>query len=543
MKTLIPILPCLALMIMTLPDKAFPQGKLKNDNAFIKGSANSYIKFNGNNDMTLIAKNAGSTELGNVVADFTGNPIHKLIIPDDSYITVKGNLVLWDTLLLEAGSTGMASLITHGSVNGNYARVEQHFPAQDEWHIISSPVASATANVYAGCYLLRWYEPDSSWTFITSTAYPLTPTRGFFAWSSSGIGSPVDVVFDGTLNTGNKAATVTYNNGPGKGDGWNLLGNPYPSALEWNSSWTKSNIDATVYVYNGTQYLTWNYNLGGYGTKTDGAIPSTQGFWVRANAAAPSITIPNTGRIHSAQSFYKASDPTADILNIQVTGNGYSDNALIGFYTDATDLFDPEYDAYKIKGIYAAPQLYSVMHADEMAVNILAEMASDKQQKTVPVSLEVGQAETYTFSFSGAGGFEQGISIFLEDRYSSGFGTSGSKLIDIRNTPQYSFYARPEDDPARFFLHFNLKTEKPNEGTSDDFTGETVIYAFEKNVYVMIKNTSARVTILDLLGKKMLSEYISADLLHTFRLNSPTGYYIVNVINNEGLQSGKVFIR
>lgn len=33
-------------------------------------------------------------------------------------------------------------------------------------------------------------------------------------------------------------------------DGWNLLNNPYCSAIDWDSpSWTKTNVDNAIYVY------------------------------------------------------------------------------------------------------------------------------------------------------------------------------------------------------------------------------------------------------------------------------------------------------
>lgn len=36
-------------------------------------------------------------------------------------------------------------------------------------------------------------------------------------------------------------------------DGWNLLGNPYPSIIDWNSSnWVKQNINDAIYIYKGS---------------------------------------------------------------------------------------------------------------------------------------------------------------------------------------------------------------------------------------------------------------------------------------------------
>jgi len=73
--------------------------------------------------------------------------------------------------------------------------------------------------------------------------------------------------------------------------GWNLVGNPYAATIDWDDSdWTKTNIDQTIYVwdYSSGQFLTWNGLTGDLG---DGLIAPFQGFWVKANAAAPSLIV------------------------------------------------------------------------------------------------------------------------------------------------------------------------------------------------------------------------------------------------------------
>jgi hypothetical protein len=132
--------------------------------------------------------------------------------------------------------------------------------------------------------------------------------------------------------------------------------NRFPSAVEWNTNWTTSNIDASIYVYDGNtgQYLTWNRNLSA-GTMPNGEIPPAQGFWAKANGSSPSITIPHSERLHTSQGFYKSG--SNDAIQILVTGNGLSDKLLVYFNESATAGFDSEYDAYKLRGIADAPQL------------------------------------------------------------------------------------------------------------------------------------------------------------------------------------------
>ncbi len=517
----------------------FSQGKVENNGGYLKGSSTSYFKFGGNGDMTLKSTNTDRTTFGNMEVDLTGDGTYKLTIPDDSYITVDGNLVLKDTLLLEASGNGTASLITKGSVTGNYAQVQQHIPAQDEWHIVSSPVTNELSAVYTGIFLLDWYEPDSLWSYVTSTTDPLNATEGYFIWSESNISSPVDVSFCGLLNTGNQiVSNLTFNDNPGEGHGWNLIGNPYPSAVEWDSTWTSSGVDATIYVYDGTQYLIWNYNLGGYGTKGNGYIPSTQGFWVKANSANPSLTIPNIKRIHSSQAFYKSSEPINNMINIEISGNGYSDEAIVGMVQGASNTFDTEYDAYKIFGIEEAPQIFSFYEDKKMTANLFPNI---EDEKIVKLGIKTGTEGQYTFNFSGLDNFDNTIDVYLEDKAFSG---NNGSFINLRENPAYSFITDAGTISNRFVLHFNNSQLNIYDNPLEDSSFvEIVIYSCEKYIYVNYQdNTPARVFVFDMLGKEIFSKSLAGFQMNRLPVNEKRGYYIVKVVSEKTIKTEKVFI-
>jgi len=68
--------------------------------------------------------------------------------------------------------------------------------------------------------------------------------------------------------------------------GWNLIGNPTASTLDWDATgWTKNYIDNTIYVWDPSalsgngDYLTWN---GTTGTLGNGKIAPFQAFWIHA---------------------------------------------------------------------------------------------------------------------------------------------------------------------------------------------------------------------------------------------------------------------
>ena len=532
MKTRTLIAIYLILFLAGISMNGFSQG-ITNSGGYITDAgttSHSYMDFSGGADMTLSGTTADQTTLGNVNLDFTGTDTYKLTIPHDSYVTVEGNLTLADSLILEANSSSnMASLITNGTVSGAYACVEQHI-VRDQWHMVSSPVSSAVSGIYTGAYLYKWNEPDSTWSFITSITEALTVTRGYHLYSVSSGSSigPTDVKFTGLLNTGNYSPSLTYNAGSNKGDGWNEIGNPYPSALEWNSSWTKSSVDATIYMYDGIQYKTWNYNTGG--SLSNGEIPPTQGFWVKANASSPSLTIPNSERVHSSNTFYKE-DEIQNIIGIHITGNGYSDEMHIGMYSDATDGFDSEYDAYKLMGIEAAPQLYAYDANTLYAVDLLAE---SHEERDVLLGMRIGADAEYTFSFEGIDDFDPSVEVFLEDVLSG-------EIIDLHETVSYTFSAKEGTSEDRFILHFNPGITEINPESA---TNQIGIYSFDNTICVNYQMAApAMIHVFDLLGKEVLVQNLSPNQLNTFVMNHDKGYYIVKIVSDGTNQTQKVFIK
>jgi len=80
--------------------------------------------------------------------------------------------------------------------------------------------------------------------------------------------------------------TVTYT--PAGDEGWNLLGNPFGSALPI-SSLSRTNIEETIYVWNDAtnQFLADN---GTTGDLTEQKIAPFQAFWVKANDSSPVLS-------------------------------------------------------------------------------------------------------------------------------------------------------------------------------------------------------------------------------------------------------------
>src|SRR5690606_36312320 len=76
------------------------------------------------------------------------------------------------------------------------------------------------------------------------------------------IGPPVTIDWTGPINQGTVSLPVNHN---GTSESWNLVGNPYPSSIDWdNSGWTKVSIANSVSVRNNNtgMFQTWNGTTG-----------------------------------------------------------------------------------------------------------------------------------------------------------------------------------------------------------------------------------------------------------------------------------------
>ncbi len=462
----------------------------------------------------------------NSSGSLTINPGYGLLMAGDiaNYAGTSG-------LILEADATGMASLV-HES-QGIEAIVEQHF-SPNAWHLVSAPVTSALSGLYTGIYLYSWSEADSAFTNIVSTTYPIVSTHGYYAWSST---SAADVQFEGTLNSGDLPVSwLTYTpQGYTGQDGWNLAGNPYPSGLKWDNTWSQTNLDPTVYVndFAGSgNWIFYNYNSTTGNTLPGGEIPPTQGFYVVANAASPSMIIPNSARVHTDNDFYKDGEINKDVFTIKITGdaNSYYDKITIGINSDATDNFDSQFDVYKLMGLEEAPQLYTYREENKLAVDQFSEFSGNK---LIPLGIKTGAPAEYTFHIENLEYFNQDIEVYLEDKVN---GT----LINVRENPEYTFSTEDGTDESRFVLHLKAGSVGTDENIVQN---EINIYSYDKIVYFHTPTDfRGYVTVINMMGQEVVRKNVTGT--HTsVKVNDGTGYYVVKIQSDINLVTKKVFIK
>lgn len=464
---------------------------------------------------------SGNTTIDGVLTITAGT----LTIGAGQTLTVSG------TLTNSAGNGGLViadggSLITNGTVTGG-ATVSRTISGP-AWHQMSAPVTGQT--IFSGYTdMYAWDEVNYQWLNHNGGSFPdvtYLPGKGYLvSWAA---GATKD--FAGTLNSGNfttgsgSVPALTYTTG--KGNGFNLMGNPYPSALNGSiHTWTTTNVDNSIWVYNNGSYLTWN---GTTGTLTGGIIPAMQGFWVKANATGASLTIPNTGRTHSAQSYYKSAEALQDMILLSVEGNGYKDGIVVNFNDEATEGYDGNFDVLKMYGDAAAPQFFCQTGEKELSIDVLPYTRT----RTIPLGLKVGYDNTYTLQVK-ENTFYPSVSIVLED-------LKTGQSIDLQTHPEYTFNALSSDNASRFKLHFGGAL-----GVEDPKTAEALsIYTNDNRLCIAANTTLAGdVYVYNMVGQLLLQQKLENSALTRIAVKGPSGYYLVKVVTGQKTFTGKVFIR
>jgi hypothetical protein len=430
--------------------------------------------------------------------------------------------VVSGSLTIESLPGSGGSLITYGTVTGS-TTVQRYLLADRYWYV-SEPVASATANVFLHMWLFTY--TGGAWTpFIVAPTTPLNLMQGYAVWTSS-INSwdenpPLGTVttsYSGVLNTGNQSTALIT--------GWNFVGNPYPSAVDWTvTGWTKTNLVTNAYSeWNGTVYGTYTVGSGG----TNGAtkdIPAAQGFFVQASAAG-TLGVANAVRLHSTQAFYKVDENMANRLSMTVSNGEVNDETVIYFNENGTTGLDYDYDAHKMMA-EAAPQAYTMLADEQMAINTYN---NTTQTPSVILGVNAPAAGEYTITASNLESFDASTPIYLEDLL------TGQK-INLREMSSYAFTAG-EGTSERFVVHF---TEY--QGIGDNPLSEVnSIYAVNLTVYVDFSAVKGEIVIYNILGQE-ISRSAAKNGLNMISVPQGNAVYIVKVISDNTTVTKKVFVK
>ncbi len=284
------------------------------------------------------------------------------------------------------------------------------------------------------------------WSYITDLGENILQSSGVSMWVDTAAKSDVTINFSGTIAADNFTKTLNFS---GNGHGFNLIGNPFSSSIDFESgSWVFSNVEETVWIWDAESQAYKYRTSQGLGTMPNGIIPLAQGFFMRSQADANYVTIPADSRVHNTQTFYKKSksiDSLFFYLMFDVHALQKSDQAFVGFKYDADTAFDNGWDASKFLSGSGNPLLFFNTNNRKLGVDILPvpELLTENIVLMSFLPVENGEDTLYMTILVD----NQSINVFLYD-------LKTGVVQNMKLLPEYDFYSESDDDPNRFELHF-----------------------------------------------------------------------------------------
>ncbi|KAA9327625.1 DUF4394 domain-containing protein [Hymenobacter busanensis] len=439
-------------------------GTFTNNGGTTLGSGSGTVAFNGPAAQTI----SGTTTFFQNLTAGPAGVTAAAPVQVQRVLLLNGNLASNGNLTLLSNATGTAHVINAaGAVTGNATvqRSINNATAPVGYRHYSSPVLNTTVADLATPGYTPVVNPD-----YNSQGNTVTPFPTVFGYDQSRVttsGSPRPVDFDkgffspasladplvpGRGYTVNIPAseTVDFVGVPNNGSvvqgalargsqtesGWHLLGNPYPSPLNWDFV-GRSNIDAAVYVYQPTGQYAGTYRS--YVANSDttgqrGLLAVAQGFFVRVstpNSNNGQVSFTNAARpgFYANPSFSRGAGTSPLVrLNLR-SASGLLDETMVYFDPQATAGFDSEYDAYKLQGGSSLLLATEALGNLQLSVNGLPALGTTDAEVNLVVQAPVG---ANTLEVANLLRLPAGTHAYLRDAQTSA-------LIDLAAQPSYSF--------------------------------------------------------------------------------------------------------
>lgn len=473
-------------------------------------------------------------------------------------LDTNGNL----TLLSTASGTALIDGSGTGEVSNNVT-MQRYLPSAFGYKYVSSPFQAATVNEFADEVALtdpfptfyRYNEANttSGWSTYVTTTDPLNPLEGYAAnFGSSAVTLTASAT--GVVNNGSLSVTL-YNHNNTYTQGFNLVGNPYPSPIDWDAltGWTKTNIDNALYYFKSSTTDEYGGTYSTYinGVSSDGlataVIPSMQGFFVHVSDGTYPVTgtlgLDNNVRIADlSHSFVKSAKKgtTSTLLRLGATFAGdetSTDPMVIYFDEKAGTGFDPGLDALKLMNTdYGIPNLYSAgTDGKKLSINALPESADTLCQ--IPLGLRINIDGYIVFKIINIYGGFSGKKINIYDAES---GTRHS----LTDNKEFRVFLNAGEYKERFYLNLSsiatgiIGTSPDNELFSV-YSSHGIIKA-----YINTDVTGDGIlSILNLTGQILFVDRIFETGYNEIYPGIKDGIYIVTFASDKYRFSKKIFIR
>ena len=540
---------------------------------------------NGDYDMVT---NSG---LPNIVAcSMTLNSPAKVIVKTNSVFTIQNalNITAGSSFIIK--NSGSLVQINNTINTGNINVERTAFIDFRDYVYWSSPVAnfnSANISTFSdNANLYKWIPTTAAvngfgnWTSGVET---MVLGKGYIerGLNNAPLNSPANFTstFTGVPNNGNITTPISRGTYSGVNyatgvsstpatdddDNWNLLGNPYPSAISAADflNTNSTNLDGYVkiwshgiapnttapdpfynnygYNYDSNDYITWN--LSGSSTPGfSGYIGAGQGFITKMKHTSPTTSstaiFNNSMRnaTHKNNEFFKSSSQqNSDAINegriwLDLVSSSASTRSLIAYVNGATNGRDQMYDAQA--DMKSNLRINSLLGPERFIIQ--GRIVPFDQNDQVSIAFSAPTNGTYNIAIGAVDGLfeDQSQNIYLEDKQLN-------TIHDLRSAP-YQFTTTQGENIDRFVLRY---TNQTLSNDAFDYNNSVSVYANE-NINIKSSSENIRdIKVYDILGKTLLSKNkVGKNEIVLTELKPTSGLVIVKVVLDNGSEVTKKVI-
>lgn len=444
-------------------------------------------------------------------------------------LSVNGNFTIGDT----------ESLVTDEftNISGSITKIENSTTLNNfrDFTYWFAPVNTTLASAFAGVdpnRIFEWRKPQNGdgYGFWDPASGTMTKARGYIAEapSSTPDGGIHTVSFTGAPNSGLISIGLGVNDDGNPDTDFNLIGNPYPAAINIDDFITFSDgafnntaMDGTIWLWThntaisggtsgdflGDDYATYNLS-GGTAAGSGGTVPtnnigSGQGFFVRASSADNVwfnniMILPGQNDQFFRETETKKKAATAERdriwLNLESKTGGAFNQLLVGFFDEATDGVDRGYDGTRLSGAWIS--FYSKIEGNKYAIQGLGSFVLDKKV-TLGFDTYIPDAMAYTISIANKEGALSSSDIYLVDNELG--------IVHDLNQGAYEFSTTGSGNfENRFTLQFTKATLDVDDLSIAD---NNFIVVNEENVLsVRSNNVITKLKVYDLTGRLLIDK-------------------------------------
>ena len=432
------------------------------------------------------------------------------------------------------------SLIVSGTSSGNITYTRNL--ATTNWYLVSSPVVGQTYNdayvtangIASGTGSNRGIAPyvtgDDSWDYMQAgESLTFTPGSGYSVKRSTA----GDISFTGTMPVDNVSIAIT--------NGYNLVGNPYPSYIAANTNADNANNILTVNnsILSEATLWMWNQSSSSYDVINQGSssmdIAPAQGFFMKTSGNN-TLSITEAMQSHqSSDSFQRLSNERPEISIVLSDGENTRDTDI--YYIDGTTTgFDNGYDSTTFSGAANSFSIYTHLVANSNGQDLAIQSLPNSSLDTmiIPVGITAAAGEEISIS-ANAINLPEGVNIYLEDKNDDSF-----TLLDSTSI----FTTTPDEDLngiGRFYLHTTATALSDNQVSLTNVS----MYVVDSSLTITgVHTANASVRVYDLLGKELVNTSFQGTGLNEIDLPIlTTGVYVVKLETQTEAISKKIIIK